>query len=57
MFTRYCILEYVELKLRQLDGFLAALKSCKIEHNGQSELLYTDFQTAIRSSVNPNKSN
>lgn len=34
IFLWISINEYTELKLWQLDGFLAALKTCNIEHNG-----------------------
>jgi len=34
IFLRISINEYTEMKLKQLDAFLAALKGINIEHNG-----------------------
>ena len=48
IFLRICISEYNEMKLWQLDAFLAALKGVNIEHNGQSELLFTDFEACLK---------
>ena len=48
IFLWICINEYNEMKLWQLDAFLAALKGITIEHNGQSELLFNDFEACLK---------